>query len=217
MAAPPFACHSTVMPCPYDTLGFFQKLSHLWSSLFLFLQAVFSKPTAVPSWVHSPNPTFEHLAPLYARRHTTQAGVHKAAAQTTYTYLTLSFLQQTVAAFPSDPLKLCLSPSWFPHCESISLSEGTSPHFQLSIRSWSHSTSFFHYMLLHGFFLPVLLGIQDLLLVFSRYPVRTVPFIDVFLKYLWIKAYSTSYSAILTLLPFYDYYLLKISLVIPLH
>ena len=49
---------------------------------FLSLQAIFAEPTAVPSWVHSPNPPFEHLAPLCTRRHTTQAGVHRAEAQT---------------------------------------------------------------------------------------------------------------------------------------
>lgn len=58
-----------------------------------------------PSKLHFPAPS-----PLHTRRHTTQAGMHKAAAQATYTDLTLSFLTQT-AAFPSDPLKLCLSPS----------------------------------------------------------------------------------------------------------
>ena len=47
MAAPPLAHHSTMMPCPYGILGFFQKLSQLRSSLFLFLQAVFSQPIAV--------------------------------------------------------------------------------------------------------------------------------------------------------------------------
>ena len=35
-----------------------------------------------PPWVHSPNSTFQHLAPLCTRRHLTQAGVHQAAYRT---------------------------------------------------------------------------------------------------------------------------------------
>ena len=92
-------------------LFFFSKISWFWSSLLQSLQVLSSQATAIPFLGHPINSTFQLSVPLHTRRHTTQAGVHKAAAQTTYTYLTLSFLQQTVAAFPSDPLKLCLSPS----------------------------------------------------------------------------------------------------------
>lgn len=41
-------CHSTMMPCFCGVLGFFHKLSSLWSSLLLSSQGVFSQPTAVP-------------------------------------------------------------------------------------------------------------------------------------------------------------------------
>ena len=35
-----------------------------------------------PPWVHAPNPTFQHPAPLCNRRHTTQPGVRRVVAQT---------------------------------------------------------------------------------------------------------------------------------------
>ena len=56
---------STMTPCFYSVLGFFCKLSWLWSSLLLSLQAVSSQPTAVLSLdplskshfpAHSPSP-----------------------------------------------------------------------------------------------------------------------------------------------------------------
>ena len=49
MSAPPLVHHSTMAPCFCGGLGFFHKLSQLWSSLILSLQAVSSQPTAVPS------------------------------------------------------------------------------------------------------------------------------------------------------------------------
>ena len=58
---PPFVHHSTMMPCFYGVPGFFCKLSWLWSSLFLSLQAVFSQPTAVPALGPPSKPHF--LAP----------------------------------------------------------------------------------------------------------------------------------------------------------
>ena len=49
-----------------------------------------------PPWVHAPNPTFQHPAPLHNRRHTTQAGVCRVVTQTKCTFLTLSCLPQTI-------------------------------------------------------------------------------------------------------------------------
>ena len=55
----------------------------------------------------------------------------------------------------------------------------------------------------------VLLGVQGLLLVFSKRCVRIVPFVDVFLMYLWEEANSSYYSAILTPLPRKDIFVDK--------
>ena len=64
-----------------------------------------------PPWVCSPKPTSRHPAPLCTRRHTTQAGVHRAAAQTMHTVLTCPAFRRPLVAFPSDPTNVPSCPS----------------------------------------------------------------------------------------------------------
>ena len=63
MAALPLESHSAMTPCFYGVPGFFQRLSRLWSSLLLSLQAVFSQPTAVPSLGPCSKPHFPAPSP----------------------------------------------------------------------------------------------------------------------------------------------------------
>lgn len=49
MAASHLVHHSTTVPCVYGSMGFFHKLSQLWSSLLPSLQAVYLQPTVFPS------------------------------------------------------------------------------------------------------------------------------------------------------------------------
>ena len=158
-----------------------------------------------PPSVHSPNPTFQHPAPLLTRRHATQAGVSRAVAQTICLSLTLSCFPETCCYIPLwSPevsfLSQLISPPWrgFSECRNLS---SPSPLHQ---GCWSLPISYFLFFL--SFILPscvgiffVLLGVWGLLLVFSRCSVRIVPFVDVFLMYLWGEVNSiSSYSSILT-------------------
>ena len=193
-------------------LFFFCKISWLWSSLHQSLRVLSSQATAIPFLGHTLNSTFQPPALLHTRIHTTQAGVHRAAAQSTYTDLTLSFLPQTVCCVPiwsleALSLSQLISPLWEYFSEWRNLSS-LSAFYQVLVPS--HFFFLLSYVVAWGYF-PVFLGIQGLLLVFNRYLVRIVTFIDVLLMYLWEKTNPTYYPAILTLLPFYDYYLLKIS------
>ena len=63
MAALPLARQSTLMPCFYGVPGFFCRLSQLWSSLLLSLQAVFSLPIAVFSLGLRSKPHFPAPSP----------------------------------------------------------------------------------------------------------------------------------------------------------
>ena len=70
----------------------------------------------------------------------------------------------------------------------------------------SSSIFFFFPFILPGYeeIVLVLWGVWGLLLVFSRCSVRIVPFVDVFLMYLWEEVRSMSfYSSILILLSYY--------------
>lgn len=77
---------------------------------FLSLQAIFAKSTAVPSWVHFPNPTFKHLAPHSVPGDTQLiwgAQGRSTDTRTVSAVLTLSCLPQTdccLLQFPKGPI-----------------------------------------------------------------------------------------------------------------
>lgn len=83
----PLVSHSVVAPCIYSALDFLwnfpgcevPNLSPFWLSLC-------SQQCSSPC-IQSPNPTFQHPAPVCSRRHTAQAGVYRAAAHTVCTVL----------------------------------------------------------------------------------------------------------------------------------
>ena len=149
MAAPPLVHHWTIMPCFYGGLGVFHKLSWLWSSLLLSLQAVFSQPTAVPSVGPCSKLHFLAPAPLHNRRHMTQTGVHSAAAET---------MRSSYFVLPATDCLLCSSipqrslpvPANFPimrgfsKCGNLSSSsascQGCWPLFDSSFFSFFHPT-----------------------------------------------------------------------------
>ena len=135
-------CHSTMVPCFYGGPGFFRKISLSLNSLLLSLEAVSSQPTAAPG-----DTRLRLGCAVLQHRPYTQV------------LLCLAF-QRPVAAFPSNPLKLPLCPSRFPHHEGTGLSVGTSPHLQLPSRDagpFPFLTFFFFflssYLVVWGFFL----------------------------------------------------------------
>ena len=108
MVALSFALHSTIMLHLSSGQGFLLEHSQLWSSSLPSPQDVSSLLTAVPPWVCSPNPMFQHTAPVPTSGHPSQAGVHRAVARTICVGLTLSCLPQTccwaLLQTPEDPL-----------------------------------------------------------------------------------------------------------------
>ena len=80
----------------YGVPGFFLKLSLFWSSLLLSLQAVFFTANICPLPGFMLQTPLSRTQPPLAMRHTTQARVCRAEAQTMSTVLTLSCLSQTV-------------------------------------------------------------------------------------------------------------------------
>ena len=91
-------------------------------------------------------------------------------------------------------------PADLPATEGASQSEGTFPLSQLPPRgTGAVLITFFFFLLSYPVIFLTALVVWDLLLEFSRYSVRTVPHVDIFLMYLWEEVSSTSfYSAILT-------------------
>ena len=107
------------------------------------------------------------------------------------------------AVLTSEPLKLPFCLGWSPHGEGASQGEGTFPlHSSLPRNKSCPDSSFcFHPIWSHGdlscffFFFFVF---WDPPPAFSRYFVRIIPHVDVFLMYLWDEVSSTSfYSPIL--------------------
>ena len=142
-----------------------------------------------PPWVLSSNTTFHHSAPVRTRRHRTQAGVHRAVAQTRCAVLTLYCLPQTVCCIlllsPEDPfLSQLISPLLgdFSQSGDLSLNSASCQGYHSLFLFLFY---FFHPTWLQGaFFLLVLLVVQSFPLMSSRCSVRLVPFVDVFLMYL---------------------------------
>ena len=193
--------HSTMMPCFYGVPGFFQKLYWLWTYSCNFRLSFHSQQLSFP-WICAANHTFQHPAFLHNRRHTTQAGVCRAVAQTVhsvyfvlfslYNLLTLSCFPQTVCCILFSPLKVPFCPGWFPHCEGSGF-------------SWMWE------LLLTFIFLPELLVpfLISLFIFYFFFPTQlwgdyscpfrhlkssanpqqvfceTVPLIDIFFMYLW--------------------------------
>ena len=180
-----FPAHGAPYSCPF--------------SLSLHIQQL-SSPR-----VHCPNPIFQHAAPLCTRRHMAQAGVHGAAAWTVSTDLTLSCLPLTSCCIPLWPPKApsvsqLIFPLWGGFSECRKLSSPSAP--LRGAGPFSFPLFVFLSLVLPGcvgIFL-VLLGVQGPPIVFSMYSMRFVPFVDVFLMYLWREVNSmSSYFAILTL------------------
>ena len=146
-------------------------------------------------WVCSPNPTSQGSVPLCAKRHITQPGACRTAALT----------PRVVLPLPCPPQTSCCVPLWPPGApvllQLVSLQRGFSKcrdFFSPSAtcRGWWSLPifSFFPFFCLTrlcGDFL-VPLGVSGLLLVFSCWSVRTLPFVDVLLMYLWVEANSVS-------------------------
>ena len=191
------------------------QLSQLWGSLLHpFRLSLHSQQLSLP-WVHSPYPAFQLPGPHSTRGHMTHAAVCRVAARTMSTVLTLSCLPQTgyciPLRFPEGLfLSQLISPLW------AGLFWVQEPLFTFSSPPGVLVPSCF----LFSFFLPfilcsyvgiflVLLGVRGLPLVFSRCSVKFIPFVDVFLIYLWGEVnFTSSYSAILTT-PSQDSYNLK--------
>ena len=165
---------------------------------------IFTANSRLPLWICTPNPTFQHPASLLNKRLTTQAGMCWALAQTMRAVLTLSCLPQTVYCILLwSPEGLFLSQLTSPPLGSFSECRDLLSH----LASWQGCLSLFWF--LFSFFLSfvlsscegiflVLLGVQSLLLMFGRCSERIVPFVDVFLMYLWgATNFMSSYSAIL--------------------
>ena len=157
-------------------------------------------------WVCSPNPTFQHPDP--STPGDTQLSLGCTGCSMDHAHRSHSVLPSTdqLLHSPLSPWNSFWVPADFPNWEvrgflcvqELLLTFGSPPGVLVP----SHFLfSFFLSFILPGcvgIFL-VLLDVWGLLLVFSKSSVRIVPFVDVFLMYLWGEANSTSsYSAILT-------------------
>ena len=163
-----------------------------------------------PPWVHAPNPTFQHPAPLCNRRHTTQPGVRRVVAQTMHSSYFVLLSTDHQLHSPLIPRRSLSIPADFPTVRecfwvwrpplTFSFPQGLLVPFLIPL------FLFFFFLSLilpsgEGIF-PIFLGVWSLSLMFSRCSLRIVPFVDVFLMYLWGETNSTSsYSSILTTPP----------------
>ena len=91
MAAPPLARCWTMMPCYFST----ELPSHGAPCSCPFRLSFHSQELSSP-WVCTPNPSFQHPAPLCNRRLMIQTGMHRAAVLIMPAVLTLPGLPQTV-------------------------------------------------------------------------------------------------------------------------
>ena len=91
-AASPLTHHSTIALHFYGSLGFLLKHSQLQSCSLLSPQAVSSQPQQSFPHVCSPNPMFQHPAPVPTSGHSSQAGACSVVAWTFCVSLTLSCL-----------------------------------------------------------------------------------------------------------------------------
>lgn len=192
-----------MVSCFFGGPGFFQEHSQLWSSLLPSLQAVSSQPTTVSPCVHSPNPTFQHPAPLPSNRQ--QLRLEHAGLQSGTSMLVLicptchrisccAFLQAPEAPLLSQ--LICPMSRGLPECRNLFCP--SAPHQGCRY----HSVSLFLFSSLSptqlcDFSCPF--RCPGPLLVYSRHSVRIAPFLEVFLMYLWGQVNSISfYSAFLT-------------------
>ena len=198
----------------YGGLGFLQEHSWLWSSSFPSPQAVSSQPTAVlsPGLLSKPHVPAPRPC-LHWQTHVSSWDMQSCD---------LDPLCRSHSVLPAtdwllhSPLRSQSSPSVpadLPAGEGASPDAGTCSLLQLPPRGVGpvllpllsfFPSSFFHLTWLCGIFL-VFLDVQGPLLMFSRFSVIIVPFVDVFLMHLWGKLNSTSChsSAILTPQLFY--------------
>ena len=160
--------------------------------------------TAVPSLGLLSKPHFPAPSPaLYQETH--NSGWSVQGSSTDHEHSSLSCRPQTSCCVPLDHERSPSVPVAFPTGRVLLWVAGTSPHLQLPTRSAGPFPFPLFFLFFLSFILPscmgtfiVLLGVQDLPLVFSRCFVR-IPFVDVFLMHLCGDVNSTfSYSAILT-------------------
>ena len=210
MAAAHFACHSSMAIHFCGVPDFLQEHSQLWSSSLPASQAVSMQPTAVLSpgllskpHVPTPNPCvhqWTHVSGWGAQ----SCGKDYLCRSHSVLPATDQFLSSLWA--PEAPFLSQLISPLLTKLPQESLSSPSPP--SQGRRSCPTSTFLFFLFSLSscpvtlGPFL-VLLGVQVLLLAFSRCSVRTVPFVEVFLMYLWVEVNSmSSYSTIFTPPPY---------------
>lgn len=75
---PPIAFHSAMVPGP----GFFCNFHTCGAPCSCAFSLTFHSQQLVLPKAHAPKPSFQHPATPHDRRHATQPGVHRAAAQT---------------------------------------------------------------------------------------------------------------------------------------
>ena len=187
------ACHWTMMSCFYGISDFFHRLSWLWSSLLLSLQAVFSQPTAVPSLGSCSKPHFPEPSPV-SQQATHDSGWNAQSYSVDHACSSYFVLPSTdhLLHSPLIPWKSFSVPADFPTVREFFWVWGPPLIFSfLPVLLSFYDSSFL--------FSFILLGVWSLPLMFSKCSVGTVPFVDEFLMYLWEVTNSTSsYSIIWT-------------------
>ena len=102
---------------------FVSMVSHAFSANFPgcgppyfchFILSFYSQQLSPPLF-HTPNPTFQHSAPLPNRWHMTKPRAHRVSAKTLCAVLCPSF-QRPSSGWSFDPLKVSFCPRWFPCC-----------------------------------------------------------------------------------------------------
>ena len=183
MVATPFASHSAMVlpfcggPC------FLHEHSWLWSTLLSFSQVSLHRQDQCPLRVCSANCTFQH--PVLVWR------ACRSVARTICVGLTLSCPPQTScwACFWVPEAPLLSSPCWrgdSPRCRNLSSPSAPCQGCRFYPASSPLHFPFFFFFVLCGYIeiFLVLLGIWGPLLVLSRWSVRIIPFVDVFLVHL---------------------------------
>ena len=163
-------------------------------------QAISAQPAAAPSphLLSAPQvPVPAPLTPADLRLRLGCAGSGAGPLQV----LLCPASRSLMAGFSSEPLKLALCPGSSPCCLRgfIPWEPFLLPHTPPA-RGAGPILLPFSSLFLPGYvgLFHVLSGVWGLLVVFSRGSVRTVPFVDVFLMYLWEEVSSISfYSAVL--------------------
>ena len=161
-------------------------------------------------WIYSLNLVFQSPAPAHISSWESQDGAHREVVGIISVCLILSclpqagycvFLQASKTPFLSQPTSSLLR--GLPWVQKPLLSFSNLPGVQVPTCFHSPSVSPPIFVQPSYMEIPLVLsGVWVLLPVFSRYPSRIDPFVDVFLKYLWEEVGSMSfYSATILILP----------------